>query len=184
MKNTNDLIIHCPNCNSYFPNKAYKSCYCKKCQFTFCFGCNKHDCESEFCIKFLAIIIRFYGLKGYGDATIFVKIIRYFAMLFQVLFILPLFLMYKMGPTVADINGFGSRENYNNYRKKGLIFCLIMIPYQIAFFGFWFYFAALLFFIPGIFYPPYTVYWIGLFRYYQTHSHGGTMYEGDGHFYE
>jgi hypothetical protein len=30
MKKVNDLVIHCPKCNAYFPNAAYTNCRCQK----------------------------------------------------------------------------------------------------------------------------------------------------------
>ena len=60
----------------------------------------------------------------------------YFAMLFQILFTFPLQVKYKIGPQLIGIDGFdgGPRKGkYQNYRKKGFIFCLVLLPYQIAF---------------------------------------------------
>ena len=182
MKKVNDLIIHCPNCNAYFPHEAIDYCNCEKCDFSFCFGCKKENCRSNECIKWFLIIIPFFSLKEYGDRNIFFKILMYFALLFQVLFTFPLQAIYKMGPCVAGEDGFTNRDNYYRYKKKGLIFCLVMFPYQIAFIGFWFNITALIFFIPGIIYPPYTVYMMGMFRYAQTHIHSGEFY--DGHYYK
>ena len=111
MKNINDLIIHCPKCYAYFPNAAYTNCRCDKCGFFFCFGCNKHDCRSKDCIKWWKIIIPFFGLKEYGERNIFLKILMYFAMLFQVLFTFPLQIIYKIGPI------FFGEDGYNSYGK-------------------------------------------------------------------
>ena len=45
-----DLIVHCPKCNSYFPNEADFDCRCKRCGFKFCFGCKRYDCGTANCI--------------------------------------------------------------------------------------------------------------------------------------
>ena len=184
MEKINDLIIHCPKCYAYFPNKADTYCCCNKCGFSFCFGCNKEGCKMEYCFKWWTVIIPYFGLKEYGDRNIILKISMYIAMLFQVLFTFPLQVLYKIGPMIMGDDGCGNINDYIKYRKKGLIFCFIMLPYQIAFLIIWFYITSLIFFIPAIFYPPYTVYWMGIFWYVQTHFHGGTLYEGDGHYYE
>ena len=112
MKKINDLIIHCPKCYAYFPNAAYTNCRCDKCSFFFCFGCNRAGCNSKDCIKWWKIIIPFFGLKEYGDRNIFLKILMYFAMLFQVLFTFPLQILYKMGPIFLGEDGFESYEKY------------------------------------------------------------------------
>ena len=183
MKTLNDLIIHCPKCYAYFPNSAYTNCKCHKCDFFFCFGCNKGECPSKNCLKWWKIIIPFFGLKEYGDRNIFIKILMFLAMLFQVLFTFPLQIVYKNMPMIMGEDGFNSYEEYQSYRRHGLFYCFILFPYQIAFSGFWFCLTSLLFVVPGIIYPPYPVYWMGIFWYVQTHMHGGTLYEGDGKYY-
>ena len=182
MKKVNDLVIHCPNCSAYFPNPAYTNCRCDKCGFFFCFGCNQHDCQSKNCIKWWKIIIPFFGLKVYRDRNFFIKIFMYLFMVIQVLFTFPLQVLYKTGPRFTGEDGYSSYEAYYKYRKKGFIYCFIMLPYQIAFTGFWFNLTFLFFFLPGIFYPPYSVYWMGIFWYVQRHLHGGTLYEGNGEY--
>jgi hypothetical protein len=107
----------------------------------------------------------------------------FFAMLFQVLFTFPLQVLYKNGPAFFGLDGFNGYDEYQKYRRKGFLLCFLMLPYQIALINFWFNITALLFVIPGIFYPPYTVYWMGIFWYIQRHMHGSTLYEGDGKYY-
>ena len=183
MKKVNDLIIHCPQCNAYFPNAAYTNCRCDKCSFFFCFGCKKGDCRSKDCVKWWKIIIPFFGLKEYGDRNIFIKILMYFAMLFQVWFTFSLQILYKIGPGILGEDGYKSYEAYKKYRIKGLLLCFTMLPYQIAFIGFWFNITSIIFFIPSIIYPPYSVYWMGIFWLVQKSFHGGTLYEGDGKYH-
>ena len=183
MKEVNDLIIHCPKCNAYFPNAAYTNCCCEKCEFFFCFGCFKENCRSKDCIKWWKIIIPFFGLKEYGDRNFFLKALMFFFMLFQVWFTFPLQILYKLVPRILGEDGYNSRIGYEKYRKKGISLCLWMLPYQIAYIMFWFNITSILFVIPGILYPPYPVYWMGIFWYVQTHFHGGLLYEGDGKYY-
>ena len=179
MKKISDFIIHCPKCHAYFPNPADAHCVCHKCDFCFCFGCNKDDCDSTNCIKWWRIIISFYGLKEYHDKNIIIKILMFFSMLLQVLFTFPLQVLYKNMPNYMGNDGYrlNDIEEYKKYRRKGCFYCFIMLPYQIAFIVFWFYLTSLLFVIPGIIYPPYTVYWMGIFWYVQTHLHGGTLFD-------
>ena len=107
----------------------------------------------------------------------------YFAMLFQVWFTFPLQVLYKNGPAIIGLDGYNNYEKYKEFRKKGLLMCIAMIPYQVAFIIFWFELSSLLFFIPSIIYPPYSVYWMGIFWYVQRHLHGSTLYEGDGKYH-
>ena len=183
MKKVNDLVIHCPRCNAYFPNAAYTNCRCEKCDYFFCFGCNENDCRSKNCFKWWKIIIPFFGLKEYKDRNIIIKILMFFFMAIQVLFTFPLQVLYKIGPRFTGEDGYDSFEAYRKYRIKGLIYCFLMLPYQIALSGFWFNVSFILFFLPGIIYPPYSVYWMGIFWYVQTHFHGGLLYEGNGEYY-
>ena len=183
MKKINDLIVHCPKCYAYFPNAAYTNCSCERCDHSFCLGCKSPDCVSEHCFKWWKIIIPFFGLKEYGDRNIFIKILMYFAMLFQVWFTFPLQVLYKNGPAIIGLDGYNNYEKYKEFRKKGLLMCIAMIPYQVAFIIFWFELSSLLFFIPSIIYPPYSVYWMGIFWYIQRHLHGSTLYEGDGKYH-
>ena len=182
MKKINDLVIHCPKCSAYFPNAAYTNCRCDKCGFFFCFGCNKNGCKSTNCLKWWKIIIPFFGLKEYGDANILIKILMYIFMAIQVLFTFPLQVLYKNGPMFAGEDGYTSYEALVKFRRKGRLYCFLMLPYQIAFIGFWFDLTFFFFFLPGIIYPPYSVYWMGIFLYVQRHFHGGTLYEGNGEY--
>ena len=58
-----------------------------------------------------------------------------------------------------------------------------MLPYQIDFIGVWFELTFFFFFLSGIFYPSYSVYWMEIFWYVQRHMHGGLLYEGNGEYY-
>ena len=179
MEKVNDLVIHCPNCSAYFPNEAIPHCRCQKCKFIFCFGCYKNDCQSTNCFKWWKIFISFYGLKEYRNENIFIKILMYLFMAIQTLFTFPLQVLYKLGPKITTkYNSSFTYEEPYKFRKKGLIYCFIMIPYHIAFIVSWIYITFFVFFLPGIFYPPYSVYWMGIFWYIQRHLHGGTFYKG------
>ncbi len=183
MKKINDLVVLCPNCNVYFPNAANDNCSCDKCGIYFCFGCNRENCDRSSCFRWYKIIIPYLGLKEYGDANILIKILMYLFMAIQVLFTFPLQVLYKVGPYLTGEDGFDSYKKYKKYRMKGYKYCLVMIPYQIVFLGFWLNLTFFFFFLPGILYPPYSVYWMGIFWYIQRHLHGGNLYEGNGEYY-
>ena len=118
-----DLIVHCPKCNSYFPNEADFDCSCKRCGFKFCFGCKRYDCGTANCIRAWIIVFHFFGLKIYRDKNIILKILMYFAMLFQILFTFPLQVIYKIGPQLVGIDGFyGEKVNIKIIEKKDLYF--------------------------------------------------------------
>jgi len=182
MKKINDLIIHCPYCSAYFPHEAMDYCKCAKCGSNYCFGCYQLNCDSPRCFKWWKIILPFYGLKGYGDTNFLIKILIFIFMVIQALFTFPLQVLYKFGPRASG--GFcpDTYEEYIEHRKKGLKLCFIMIPYQIAFFGFLFDLALIFFFLPSILYPPYSFYCMGALRYMQTHYHGQLYFQGNGEF--
>ena len=128
MKKLNYLIIHCPFCNAYFTTKPDYACSCSKCRIFFCFGWLKDSCEG-FCIKWFKVAISFLGHKGYGDKNLFLKILMFFSLLFQMIFSFPLQILYKLGPLILDDKG---SDDYATSRKKGIYLCILMLPYQIA----------------------------------------------------
>ena len=182
MKKVNDLIIHCPYCSAYFPHEAMDYCKCAKCGFNFCFGCYHNDCTSPRCFKWWRIIFPFYGIKGYGDTNFLIKILLYLFMVIQTLFTFPLQILYKFGPFSLGEYGPTTYEEYSRFRKKGFLLCFVMIPYQIAFIGFWFDLTFIVFFLPTIIYPPYSFYSMGALRFMQTHYHGEIYFNGNGKF--
>ena len=176
--NSYHIIVQCPNCNAYFPNEGDFDCHCRKCKFKFCLGCGKGDCTSGLCIKFWSKIFHFFGLKEYREKNIIIKICMYFSMLFQILFIFPLLVIYKFGPLCLgdkENDGLIHRDKDIKYKKTAIKLCLLMLPYQVAFLGFWFNVNFLLFFFPGIFYPPYTIYWMGIFLHFQRNCEAGVF---------
>jgi uncharacterized CHY-type Zn-finger protein len=162
-KNLNELIVICPECGTYFTNNFIGLCKCPRCENIFCKGCFKHDCE--ICFKGLAIALKnmlnYIHIKVYGDHNIFIKILIYFSMLFQLWVSYPLQFIYYFGPLICD----QSKENVkydDKYRRKGLIFLLSMIPYQIAFFGIYFTYLNFFFSLLFIIYPPLSINGIAL----------------------
>jgi len=86
-------------------------------------------------------------------------------MAIQTLFTFPLQVLYKLGPRKVGVYYPDTYEEYKEYRTKGLQLCFVMIPYQIAFIGFWFDLSLIFFFLPSIIYPPYSFYFMGALRY-------------------
>lgn len=165
-KNLNELIVICPECGTYFTNNFINKCICPKCEHIFCKGCLKQDCE--ICFRgFLIVfknILNYIHIKAYGNHCMCVKIMIYFSMLFQLWFSYPLQFIYYFGPLICDL----TRENikYNDkYRRKGFIFGLSMIPYQIAFFGVYFTYLTFFLSLLLIIYPPLNFNLIGLLWY-------------------
>ena len=161
-KNLNELIVICPECGTYFTNNFIDLCKCPKCENIFCKGCFRQDCE--ICFKGFVItfknVLNCIHIKAYGNRSIWVKIWMYFYMLFQLWVSYPLQFIYYFGPLICDL----SKENIkydNKYRRKGLIFCLSMIPYQIAFFSVYFTYLNFFFSLLFIIYPPLNINLIG-----------------------
>ena len=84
----------------------------------------------------------------------------YFSILFQLWVSYPLQFIYYFGPLICDQNKENIRYD-DKYRRKGLIFCLSMIPYQIAFFGIYFIYLNFFFSLVFIIYPPLNINGIG-----------------------
>ena len=165
-KKLNELLIICPECGTYFTNNFIDKCKCPRCEHIFCKGCFKEDCDICFKGLFISLksILNYIYTKVLGNHKIWEQIIMYFFMLFQLWFSYPLQFIYYFGPMISDKSGVNIIYN-DKYRRKGLIFFLSMIPYQIAFFGI--YFTYLTFFLSLLFilYPPFNIYIIGLMWY-------------------
>ena len=76
--------------------------------------------------------------------------------------------MYYFGPMIY-LNEDEVIKYDDKYRKKGLLFCLIMIPYQIAFFGIYFSYLTFLIILLLIIYPPFSFNLIGMLWYIKRH---------------
>lgn len=167
---TNEIIIFCPQCSTYFSKKIMSKTECPKCAYIFCNGCKRQECN--FCCKeFFNVfknILSYLSTKGYGNINICLKILMYFAMIFQLWFSYPIQIMYYFGPMIY-LNEDKVIKYDDKYRKKGLLFCLIMIPYQIAFFGIYFSYLTFLIILLLIIYPPFSFNLIGMIWYIKRH---------------
>lgn len=173
MQTEDDLmILQCPYCDAYFSNLAETNCRCDCCDTFYCLGCGKKGCNA-FCLPWIGAMIKFYGWREFKRIKFCQRIYLFFNILIKIFTCLPLLILEKNAPSLFRCS------NGEKFIKEGKKWKLKLIPYQIAFFMFYFCLNFIIFILPGIFYPPYTIYMIGFLRFLDKRVRGGTFYYED-----
>lgn len=178
-----DLVVECPKCHCYYPTLFTELTVCAACGVRFCLECRRLHCDGE-CKLFCSKVLKFYGLKEFKDHNLIENIWIFFITLSKLLFCFPLVFAYKYFPKyISKKNNHDNNEliiDVESYKKKGWRIVFVLFPYQVSFFWFWLYGMLFMYLVPGMCFPPFPVFSIGILRYVEKNTQGGKLIELEG----